>query len=113
MKNKEIRLRCWIDIDQKKYFGPGPAELLRLIEQEGSIAKAAKIMGMSYKKAWDLITDLNTRGKSPFVLSRKGGERGGGAELTPNGKEFLGKYEKLIKRLNAIIVDEKNLLELI
>lgn|SRR5690606_25869625 len=113
MKNKEIKLRCWIDIDQKKYFGPGPAELLRLIEREGSIAKAAKTMGMSYKKAWDLITDLNTRGKSPFVISRKGGERGGGAKLTPNGKEFLEKYEELIKRLNAIIIDEKNLLELI
>ena len=38
MKKKEIRFRCWIEIDGVKFFGPGPAELLEHIEQEGSIA---------------------------------------------------------------------------
>ncbi|HEX5171329.1 MAG TPA: hypothetical protein VFW11_19265 [Cyclobacteriaceae bacterium] len=39
MGKKEIRLRCWIDIDGEKFFGPRPAQLLELIGQEGSIAK--------------------------------------------------------------------------
>lgn len=73
MKNKQIRIRCWIDIDGVKFFGPGRAELLELIDQEGSIAKAAKKMGMSYKKAWDMVDEMNTRGVKPFVISRKGG----------------------------------------
>jgi molybdate transport system regulatory protein len=47
----EIRVRCWIDINGEKFFGPGRAELLELIGDTGSIAKAAKSMGMSYKKA--------------------------------------------------------------
>ncbi len=113
MKSKEIRLRCWIDIDGKKFFGPGPAQLLELIESEGSIAKAARHMGMSYKKAWDIIVDLNTRGQKPYVISHKGGEKGGGAELTPVGKEVLLKYRNITDRLNSVIERETELLLLI
>ncbi len=113
MKNKEIRLRCWIDIDGEKFFGPGPAQLLELIEKEGSIAKAAKGMGMSYKKAWDIVDDLNTRGQKPFVISRKGGEKGGGAELTETGKKVMLKYHSLTDKLNSIIEKDAEILKLI
>ncbi len=103
----EIRVRCWIEIEGKKFFGPGPAQLLGLIDTEGSISKAAKQMGMSYKKAWDIVADLNSRGPQPYVVSRKGGERGGGAELTATGKEMLSKYRVLLDKLNAVIAEEK------
>ncbi len=113
MEGKEIRLRCWIEVDGKKFFGPGPAQLLELIQQEGSIAKAAKIMGMSYKKAWDIVTDLNSRGKSPYVISRKGGEKGGGAELTDTGKEAVRRYRELVDSLNVVVVREKDFLAIL
>lgn len=112
MKKKEIRFRCWINIDGEKFFGPGPAELLELIEQEGSIAKAAKQMGMSYKKAWDIIDDLNTRGQKPYVISRKGGDKGGGAELTELGKKVILKYRKLTDKMNLIIEKDTEILKL-
>jgi len=111
MKKKEIRLRCWIDIEGEKFFGPGPARLLELIEKEGSIAKAAKQMGMSYKKAWDIINDLNTRGQKPFVVSRKGGENGGGADLTETGKKVLIKFTSLTNKLNSIIEKDTEILK--
>jgi len=110
---KELRLRCWINIDGEKFFGPGPAELLGFIEQEGSIAKAAKQMGMSYKKAWDIVENLNAHGKKPYVVSHKGGEKGGGAELTETGKAVLIRYRKLAGKLNTIIEKETELLKLI
>lgn len=113
MESKEIRLRCWIEIEEKKFFGPGPAQLLKLIHKEGSIAKAAKTMGMSYKKAWDIVTDLNSRGKSPYVISRKGGERGGGAELTEKGIEVVRKYVELIDSLESVAKQYKYLLEIV
>ena len=113
MKKKEIRLRCWIDIDGEKFFGPGPARLLELIGDEGSLAKAAKQMGMSYKKAWDIIDDLNTRGKMPFVISRKGGEKGGGAELTETGKKVLLKYRSLTDKLNSIVEKDTGILKIL
>ncbi|TXE13428.1 winged helix-turn-helix domain-containing protein [Algoriphagus aquimarinus] len=70
--NKEIRIRCWFEIDGIKFFSPGPARLLELIQSKGSLSGAAKKMGMSYKKVWDLVTDLNTRGQAPHVVSHKG-----------------------------------------
>jgi molybdate transport system regulatory protein len=113
MKKKEIRLRCWIDIEGAKFFGPGPAELLGHIGTFGSIAKAAKKMGMSYKKAWDLVDELNTRGRKPYVISHKGGERGGGAELTETGKRVLSMYRALTDKLHAVIREEKDFLKAI
>src|SRR5690606_19156316 len=110
---KEIRIRCWVDIDGAKFFGPGPAELLQLIAETGSISKAAKSMGMSYKKAWGIVDRLNTRGQKPFVVSHKGGEKGGGAELTESGAKVLEAYGKLTKELDKIISEDKDLLQLI
>ncbi len=109
----KIRFRCWIDIDGEKFFGPGPAQLLVLIDQEGSIAKAAKKMDMSYKKAWDIVNSLNTRGQEPFVVSRKGGEKGGGAKLTESGKRVLEKYYNLISRIDKLVTEESELKSLI
>jgi molybdate transport system regulatory protein len=79
---KEIRVRCWIDLDGEKFFGPGQAELLELIQESGSIAQAARQMGMSYKKAWVMVDEMNTRGRKPFVVTQKGGQQGGDAEVT-------------------------------
>jgi molybdate transport system regulatory protein len=113
MRKKAIRLRCWIELDGTKFFGPGPAQLLELIESEGSLAKAAKKMKMSYKKAWDMIDDINSRGKKPFVLLRKGGEKGGGAELTATGKKVVSRYHRLTARLNTVVEKDNELLKLI
>ena len=111
MDGKEIRLRCWIEIDGKKFFGPGPLQLLELIEREGSLAKAAKAMGMSYKKAWDIVTDLNARGTAAYVISKKGGEKGGGAELTESGRAVIARYRGLVEKLTAVVEEEKELLD--
>ena len=110
---KQIRIRCWIDIDGVKFFGPGPAELLQLIAETGSISKAAKAMGMSYKKAWDIVNQLNTRAPKPYVTSHKGGEKGGGAELTENGKNVVEAYTKLTKQLGAVLSKNTELLKLL
>ncbi len=113
MKQKQIRLRCWIEIDGEKFFGPGPAELLEGIEREGSLSRAAKEMGMSYKKAWDIVLALNSQSKNKFVESYKGGEKGGRAELTGHGKTFLSQYRSLEKKLNAVVSKEDKLLKML
>ncbi len=113
MKKKEIRIRCWIDIDGVRFFGPGRADLLELIEESGSISKAAKAMGMSYKKAWAMVDEMNTRGSKPFVIAQKGGEKGGGTQLTEAGKKMVSAYRKLNDRLFAVIEKNKDILKLI
>lgn len=113
MKKKQIRVRCWVDLNGEKFFGPGPAELLQLIHNTGSISKAARSMGMSYKKAWDIVDTINTRGQSPYVISQKGGRKGGGAQLTARGKSIVSAYNKLTRKINDIVAKDKDLLKLI
>ena len=113
MKKKELRVRCWIEIDGTKFFGPGPAELIERIQKEGSIAKAAKEMGMSYKKAWDIIENLNTRSKLKLVNSFKGGIQGGRAQVTEHGQKIVVHYRKLNDKLNKLIRKEGKILKLI
>jgi molybdate transport system regulatory protein len=113
MKKKEFRVRCWIDIDGVKFFGPGRAELLTLIQETGSISKAAKVMGMSYKKAWAMVEEMNSQGTCPYVITHKGGKKGGGTELTAAGKQIVAGYSKLMAKLSAVVRKEKALLNLI
>lgn len=113
MKKKRIGIRCWIDIDDVRFFGPGRAELLERIDEEGSISRAAKKMGMSYKKAWDMVDQMNATSKNPFVISKKGGEKGGGAALTETGRQVVQRYRKLTDKLDAIIKKDADFLKLI
>lgn len=113
MARKEIRLRCWIDIDGAKFFGPGRLELLQQIERSGSIASAAKAMGMSYKKAWAMVEEMNARGTRPYVVTQKGGTKGGGTQITDTGKRVMKAYEELVTKLDAVVVKYNDVLKTI
>ena len=73
----------------KLTFGPGKADLLDLIGQHGSISAAARVMGMSYRRAWLLVDEMNQTFRQPLVESLRGGVQGGGARLTEDGKAAL------------------------
>jgi molybdate transport system regulatory protein len=113
MARKEIRLRCWIDVDGAKFFGPGRLELLQEIERSGSIASAAKAMGMSYKKAWAMVEEMNARGSRPYVITQKGGTRGGGTQITETGKRVMKEYAELVMKLDAVVVKYSDVLKTI
>lgn len=112
-KGKELRVRCWIDIDGERFFGPGRAELLQLIIETGSISNAAKSMGMSYKKAWAMVEGLNAQAKEPYVIAYKGGQKGGGTEVTPRGRAMLSAYQKLNNKIRSIADKNIEILKLI
>lgn len=80
-------------------LGPGKAELLEFIREEGSIAGAGRRMGMSYKRAWQLVEHLNAAFREPLVDSARGGAKGGGARLTEAGELVLANYHRLVERL--------------
>lgn len=79
-------------------IGPGKAELLRLIEQTGSIAAAARQMGMSYRRAWNLVNTMNKAFRQPIVQSITGGKGGGGAALTLFGRDALRRYQTMERK---------------
>jgi N-terminal domain of molybdenum-binding protein len=76
-------------------LGPGKADLLEQIRETGSIAAAGRMMGMSYKRAWSLVEELNAAYRAPLVESARGGQRGGGAWLTETGAQVLAHYRAL------------------
>lgn len=92
-----LRLRLVFDTghEGKLSFGPGKADLLDLIGQHGSISAAARVMGMSYRRAWLLVDEMNQTFRHPLVESLRGGVQGGGARLTDEGKAALRCFREI------------------
>ena len=102
LKNIHVRTKTWIENDQRELlFGKGKTELLELIEEQGSIAKAAEELGMSYKKAWSHIKILQNNIADELVVPQKGGGGKGGTTLTDEAHELLIKYRQLQKDIES------------
>lgn len=86
------RLHIRIVFGDDEMMGPGKAELLERIARTGSIAAAGREMGMSYRRAWELVGRLNAMFREPVVDSTRGGPRGGGAVLTDTGRRIVALY---------------------
>jgi molybdate transport system regulatory protein len=84
-----------IDLDSKGRIGPGKIELLEQIREHGSISAAGRAMDMSYKRAWDLVDEINRICGHAAVEPQAGGKNGGGAMLTPFGKGLVARYRKI------------------
>jgi molybdate transport system regulatory protein len=76
-------------------IGPGKIALLERVRDEGSISAAARAMGMSYKRAWELVDEMNSTFVKPPVVTSKGGKTGGGALLSDLGIELIRAYRTL------------------
>ena len=85
--------------------------MLERIDQTGSINQAAKQMRMSYKKAWEMITQLNTQAERPLVLVHTGGEKGGGSIITDEARELIVFHRQLRERFMAFLEKESNNLQ--
>jgi molybdate transport system regulatory protein len=84
-----------IDLDREGRIGPGKIQLLENIEACGSISAAGRAMDMSYKRAWDLVDEINRVCRQTAVERQTGGKHGGGAVLTPFGKSLIARYRKI------------------
>ncbi|MET0408091.1 MAG: winged helix-turn-helix domain-containing protein [Hyphomicrobium sp.] len=95
-----IKIR--IDFGAERYIGHGRIELLELIGQHGSIARAAKAMGMSYKRAWYLMDEFNSMFADPLIDRQHGGRGGGAAKLTPFGADLVRQYRYIEARALSV-----------
>lgn len=88
-------------VDKGLGMGPGKAAMLKAIQATRSINAAGKQFGMSYRRAWLLVEEMNQLFASPVVIARRGGKGGGGAEITPLGVRVLREYEQLQTTVNT------------
>ena len=109
-----IQPRLRVRVGGNIALGPGKVELLSRIGETGSISEGARLMGMSYMRAWTLIKTMNAAFKAPVIEAARGGEHGGGAQLTRTGRRALEIYQHMESAsLTAIKDDWRNLRKLL
>jgi molybdate transport system regulatory protein len=90
-----------IDLPSGNRIGPGKIALLEAIRATGSISAAARAIGMSYRRAWLLVEEINNTLREPAVTAETGGARGGGAVVTPVGERVVGLYRTIESHARA------------
>lgn len=85
----------WIYVGGDRLGGDDRVELLRAVEEHGSITQAAKAFGLSYKAAWDAIHKMNELSRTPLIERAVGGKGGGSTHLTDHGRRLIDRYEKV------------------
>ena len=90
---KAITRIIFLDHEEQKFFGEGPDRLLRGVERTGSLRASAMEMGMSYTKALKLLKNAENALGFQLTMRATGGRDGGGSRLTPDGEEWLKRYE--------------------
>ncbi|MCM2483683.1 winged helix-turn-helix domain-containing protein [Burkholderia glumae] len=90
-----VHFRMRIRRGETVALGPGKVTLLEAVREHGSISAAARHLGMSYRRAWLLIDELNRSLRAPATHSEQGGASGGGCTLTPVGESIVALYREI------------------
>jgi len=90
-----------IDLAPEIRVGPGKIRLLEAIAEHGSISAAGRVLGMSYRRAWMLVDELNRSFSEPVVEGQVGGRSGGGAQVTPFGERLIACYRAIERDATA------------
>ena len=96
--NQRLDIRLRIDFSLTGSIGPGKIVLLEQIARTGSLSQVARELGMSYRRAWQLLDDLNHSFKEPVATASVGGAGGGGVQLTTFGEELIAAY-RVVERV--------------
>lgn len=91
-----------IDLEPGGRIGPGKIELLEKIASLGSISAAGRAMGMSYRRAWELVEETNQIFGKPVAIRQIGGKHGGGATLTPLGLALISRFRAIERAVSDV-----------
>ncbi len=94
-KNIALAGSLWFKQAENRFLGGDRIMLLEKIDDLGSITKAAKAVGISYKTAWDTVNLINNMAEKPLVERLSGGKGGGGTSLTPAGKKVVSQFKTI------------------
>jgi len=94
-QNFQVRSKVWLEVGGRPVLGPGRRELLQAVDEQGSILRAARLLKITYRKAWGQIKAMEEQMGFLLVAKQAGGVGGGGARLTPVARDLLRKYDQL------------------
>ncbi|MCB2187332.1 MAG: LysR family transcriptional regulator [Deltaproteobacteria bacterium] len=92
----QIKGRLWLEKEGKTFLSWGRVLLLEHIAKLGSVAAAARSLGMSYSHAWNMVEEMNCLAPAPLVEKQTGGAGGGGAQLTAEGQRTIEGFRSLV-----------------
>ena len=90
-----LKIKLQIYCGEEIAMGPGKADLIDAINEHGSISAAARAIGMSYRRAWMLVSVMNRCWREPLIETAPGGRARAGARVTPFGRDVLARYRAL------------------
>ena len=99
----KVKARVWLEKDGKTFLASGRVTLLERIGTYGSVTKAAKSLGMSYRHAWLLLDAMNRLSVRPLVETKVGGAGGGGARLTKEGEKAVRSFHSIREKIQAMM----------
>lgn len=103
---QKVAPRLRFKVGAVNVIGPGKIQLLEEIDRTGSISAAARVMGMSYKRAWQLVDEMNRHLSQAVVAASFGGSHGGGAHLTEFGHETVRRYRHMLATLEDVLAED-------
>jgi molybdate transport system regulatory protein len=102
----QVKARFWLEKDGETFLASGRVTLLERIGTYGSVTKAAKSLGMSYRHAWLLLDAMNRLSGRPLVETKVGGAGGGGARLTREGEKAVRSFHSVREKIKALMERE-------
>jgi molybdate transport system regulatory protein len=99
----QVKARVWLEKDGETFLASGRVALLERIDRYGSVTKAAKSMGISYRHAWLLLDAMNRLAGRPLVETKVGGAGGGGARLTDEGESAVRLFNSIRNKFKAML----------
>ena len=103
----DSKLTVRVDLGNGRALGPGKIRLLEAIEKTGSISQAGRKLGMSYRRAWLLVDDMNGCFDDRVIEAQPGGAHGGGATLTSFGQKLIELYRAI--EADALVATRKHI----
>ena len=97
------RSNLWIEKEGEVVLSKWRVNLLRAIDETGSISSAAEKMQLSYHRAWEKVHEMETRLGASLVETQTGGAHGGGAKLTPIARDYIARFERFSQGIDDLV----------
>jgi molybdate transport system regulatory protein len=99
----QIKANFWVEKDGQVVLSRWRVALLQAIDEAGSISAAAERLGIPYRRAWDRVHECEERLGVKLVDTKTGGTGGGGAQLTPEGAEYVRRFQRFSRGLDEVV----------
>ncbi len=100
------KYKFWLETGDGYVFGEGSFEILRGIQEKGTLMASSQKLHMSYRHAWGIVKQMaENLGQAVLVTYKGGKDGGGGAELTPMGTRLLQLYVAFTEAIDQAIAD--------